>query len=52
MLMLNREKEIKQTKQNHEYSKDVVLGSEKEFVVNEAQTHGPGHSVPMFKSRV
>ena len=25
---------------------------QKEFVVTEVQTHGPGHSVPMLKSQV
>ena len=25
---------------------DVVLGSNKEFVVTEVQTHSPGHSAP------
>ena len=28
------------------------FGCEKEFVVTEEQTHGPGHSLPMFQSRV
>ena len=31
---------------------DVVLGSQKEFVITEAQTHSPGCSVPLFKSQV
>ena len=29
-----------------------MLGSEKEFDITEAQTHGPGCSIPMFKSRL
>ena len=29
---------------------DVVLGLNKEFVVTKAQTHGPGGSIPMFRT--
>ena len=44
---------IRSNKSNGNHEKcvnDVLLGSEKVFVISKVQTLGPGHSLSMFKS--